>query len=155
MRYQTSYSEKSHRTPERSWLNISSDSPQCFITMNKEPKKMPPPRTRGQCKDKSSQKYPVHRSWLWLCINQTPFKGTMSQDFMLLVFSWISFPPTPEYSIRTVSNFFENSFLAVMEHLFKMSLEKRKIDQHGQTLRGCIFWHIEMHDIWINDSWDV
>ncbi len=33
----------------------------------------------------------------------------MSRDFILLVFSWISFPPGPEYCIRTVSNFFENS----------------------------------------------
>ncbi len=29
----------------------------------------------------------------------------MSRDFLLLVFSWISFPPAPEYSIKTVSNF--------------------------------------------------
>ncbi len=31
------------------------------------------------------------------------------RDFMSLFFAWISFPPAPEYSIRTVSNFFENS----------------------------------------------
>ncbi len=36
-------------------------------------------------------------------------KGTVSRDFLLLVFSWISFPPAPEYSSKTVSNFFENS----------------------------------------------
>ncbi len=36
-------------------------------------------------------------------------KWTVSQDFLLLVFSWISFHPAPEYPIRTVSNFFENS----------------------------------------------
>ncbi len=35
-------------------------------------------------------------------------KGTVSRDFLLLVF-FISFPPAPEYPIRTVSNFFENS----------------------------------------------
>ncbi len=37
------------------------------------------------------------------------FKGTVSWDFLLLVLSWISFPPVPECSIKTVSNFFENS----------------------------------------------
>ncbi len=31
----------------------------------------------------------------------------MSREFLLLVFSWISFPPAPEYSIRTVSNVFK------------------------------------------------
>jgi hypothetical protein len=36
------------------------------------------------------------------------FKGTVSQDFLLLVF-FISFPLAPEYSIKTVSNFFKNS----------------------------------------------
>ncbi len=33
----------------------------------------------------------------------------MSRDFLLLVFSRISFPPALEYTIRTISNFFENS----------------------------------------------
>ncbi len=38
------------------------------------------------------------------------FKGTVSRDFLLLFFfSWISFPPAPEYPIRTVLNFLENS----------------------------------------------
>jgi hypothetical protein len=36
-------------------------------------------------------------------------KGTVSRDFLLLVFSWSSFPQAPEYTIRAVSNFFENS----------------------------------------------
>ncbi len=36
-------------------------------------------------------------------------KGTVTRDFRLLVFSWISFPQTPEYTIRDVSNFLENS----------------------------------------------
>jgi hypothetical protein len=36
-------------------------------------------------------------------------KGTVSREFLLLVFLWISFPPAPEYPIRAVSNFFENS----------------------------------------------
>ncbi len=36
-------------------------------------------------------------------------KGTVSRDFCFWFFWWISFPPAPEYCIRTVSNFFENS----------------------------------------------
>ncbi len=33
------------------------------------------------------------------------FKGTVSRDFWLLFFSWISFPQAPEYTIRAISNF--------------------------------------------------
>jgi hypothetical protein len=36
-------------------------------------------------------------------------KGTVTRDFLLLVFFMVSFPPAPEYSIQTVSNFFKNS----------------------------------------------
>ncbi len=36
-------------------------------------------------------------------------KGTVSRDFLLLVLFMNQFPPAPEYSIKTVSNFFENS----------------------------------------------
>jgi hypothetical protein len=36
-------------------------------------------------------------------------KGTESRDFLLLVLFMNQFPPAPEYSIKTVSNFFENS----------------------------------------------
>jgi hypothetical protein len=35
----------------------------------------------------------------------------VSRDFCLWFFSWISFPPAPEYPIRTVWNFFENSWI--------------------------------------------
>ncbi len=34
------------------------------------------------------------------------FKGTVSRDFLLLVFLMNQFPPAPEYCMRTVSNFF-------------------------------------------------
>ncbi len=37
------------------------------------------------------------------------FKGTVSRDFCFWFFSWISFPQALEYTIRAVSNFFENS----------------------------------------------
>ncbi len=37
------------------------------------------------------------------------FKGTVSRDFLLQVFSWITFPQAPENNIRVISNFFENS----------------------------------------------
>ncbi len=47
--------------------------------------------------------------WLIFPAAHCLFKGTVSRDFRLLVFSWISFPQTPEYTIRAVSNFFQNS----------------------------------------------
>ncbi len=39
----------------------------------------------------------------------TVLKGQCHEIFCFWFFSWISFPPAPEYPIRTVSNFFENS----------------------------------------------
>ncbi len=36
-------------------------------------------------------------------------KGQCHEIFCFWFFSWISFPPAPEYSIKTVSKFFENS----------------------------------------------
>ncbi len=36
-------------------------------------------------------------------------KGQCHEIFCFWFFLWISFPPAPEYPIRTVSNFFENS----------------------------------------------
>ncbi len=36
-------------------------------------------------------------------------KGQCHEIFCFWFFSWISFPPAPEYPIRTVLNFFENS----------------------------------------------
>ncbi len=39
----------------------------------------------------------------------TILKGQCHEIFCFWFFSWISFPPAPEYPIRTVSNFFENS----------------------------------------------
>ncbi len=37
------------------------------------------------------------------------FKGRVSRDFQLLVFFTNQFPQAPEYTLRVVSNFFENS----------------------------------------------
>ncbi len=58
-------------------------------------------------------KHCVYVYCTYVCIPFPPrkvfIKGTVSRDFLLLVFSSISFPPAPEYPIRTVSNFFENS----------------------------------------------
>ncbi len=42
--------------------------------------------------------------WQYLAL-----KGQCHEIFCFWLFSWISFPPAPEYPIRTVSNFFENS----------------------------------------------
>ncbi len=38
-----------------------------------------------------------------------PLKGQCHEIFDFWFFSWISFPQAPEYTIRVVSNFFENS----------------------------------------------
>jgi hypothetical protein len=45
-------------------------------------------------------------------------KGTVSRDILLLVFFMNQFPPTPEYSIKTVKNFFKNlrRYLQVKVH---------------------------------------
>ena len=42
-------------------------------------------------------------------VNLLIVKGQCHEIFCFWFFSWISFPPAPEYSIKTVSNFFENS----------------------------------------------
>ncbi len=39
----------------------------------------------------------------------SPLKGQCHEIFDFWFFSWISFPQVPEYTIRVVSNFFENS----------------------------------------------
>ncbi len=50
-------------------------------------------------------------SWYieWLGMVDCQLKGTVSRDFLLLVFFGVSFLPAPEYHIRTASNFFKNS----------------------------------------------
>ncbi len=40
---------------------------------------------------------------------KSSLKGQCHEIFCFRFFSWISFPPAPEYSIKTVSNFFENA----------------------------------------------
>ncbi len=39
----------------------------------------------------------------------THLKGQCHEIFCFWFFLWISYPPVPEYPIRTVSNFFQNS----------------------------------------------
>ncbi len=43
------------------------------------------------------------------CCETVRLKGQCHEIFCFWFFSWISFLPAPEYSIKTVSNFFENS----------------------------------------------
>ncbi len=45
--------------------------------------------------------------WVAAC-SSCRLKGTVPRDLRLLVFSLISFPQAPEYTIRAVSNFFKN-----------------------------------------------
>ncbi len=42
-------------------------------------------------------------------VSLSHLKGQCHEIFCFWFFPWISFPPAPEYSIKTVSNFFENS----------------------------------------------
>ncbi len=51
--------------------------------------------------------------------SHTKVKGTMPQDFRLLVLFMIQFPQAPEYPIRAVSNLFENlrRYLQLKVHL--------------------------------------
>jgi hypothetical protein len=43
-------------------------------------------------------------------LNSYCLKGQCHEIFGFWFFSWISFPPAPEYTIKTVSNFFKNSW---------------------------------------------
>ncbi len=47
--------------------------------------------------------------WVFLWLRKLKLKGQCHEIFFFWFFSWISFPPAPEYSFKTVSNFFENS----------------------------------------------
>jgi hypothetical protein len=100
-------------------------------------RKSPPPHTATECQSKSYSQYMSlcgHQlmeaglgdlvaggrlAYRWSCIRVqhplTPLalKGTVSRDFLLLVFLMNQLPPSPEYCIRTVSNFFENSQVKV------------------------------------------
>ncbi len=73
-------------------------------------------------------------------------KGTVSRDFLLLVFLWISFPPAPEYPIRTVSNFFENSrrYLRVKVH--------HRCQRHRWQICHRCQWHRWQIAAGINDT---
>jgi hypothetical protein len=51
----------------------------------------------------------VEKLLVWIRHNLfLPFKGRCHEIFCFWFFSWISCPTAPEYSIKTVSNFFEN-----------------------------------------------
>ncbi len=62
-------------------------------------------------KKRIPEKYITYMLYLLLPFQgiKSPIKGTVSRDFRLLVFTWISNPQVPEYTIRAVSFFFENS----------------------------------------------
>ncbi len=48
-------------------------------------------------------------STCFICINSTPYKGSLWQDFYFRLFSWIIFSRAPEYPVWAISNFYENS----------------------------------------------
>ncbi len=53
----------------------------------------------------------LNARWKWTrrSAAKTPLKGQCHEIFCFWFFSWISFPQAPEYSIKTISNFFEKS----------------------------------------------
>ncbi len=54
----------------------------------------------------SSSRWRRNLSSMEIC---SSLKGQCHEIFCFWSFSWVSFPPAPQYPIRTVSNFFENS----------------------------------------------
>ncbi len=50
-----------------------------------------------------------YTSGFWSKCSSSYLKGQCHEIFRFWFFSWIRFPPAPEYSIKTVSNFFKNS----------------------------------------------
>jgi len=51
----------------------------------------------------------IVNAFLMLIADTHDLKGQCHKIFCFWFFSWICFPPAPEYSIKTISNFFENS----------------------------------------------
>jgi hypothetical protein len=62
-------------------------------------------------------------------------KGTVSLDFLLLVFLWISFPPAPEYRVRTISNFFKNA------RLYSQVKVHQRYQRHRQQILPQFYWY--------------
>ncbi len=56
----------------------------------------------------------------------TGFKGSLTRDFWLQFFSWISVPRAPEYSIRIISTFFENFICRCNVHTAKLFTKNEK-----------------------------
>ncbi len=52
---------------------------------------------------------PLQGTHLYRAEDPKALQGQCHEIFLLLVFSWISFPHAPDYTIRAFSNFFENS----------------------------------------------
>jgi hypothetical protein len=75
-------------------------------------------------------------------MNRKELKGTVSRDFLLLVLFMNQFPPAPEYSIKTVSNFFENSRrysqLKVCHRCQRQRWQMKKI--FNQKIFNNFFW---------------
>ncbi len=64
---------------------------------------------------------------------QVHFKGTVSRDFDFWFFSWISFPQSPEYTMRAVSIFFENS-----RRYLKLRFATGVVDTGGKCKKSSI-----------------
>ncbi len=80
-------------------------------------------------------------------------KGTVSRDFRLLFFSWISFPQASEYFLAAISNFFENSRrysrLKVHHRCQRHRWQMEKIFKHllplGSRINIYVNWCLQVH----------
>jgi hypothetical protein len=76
-------------------------------------------------------------------------KGQCHEIFCFWFFSWISFPPAPEYPIWTVSNFFENS-----RRYSKVKVHHRYQRHRRQICHRCK-WHRWQIMGTISGCWDL
>ncbi len=76
----------------------------------------------------------------WGIYWKNALKGTVSQDFCFWFFSWISFPPAPEYTctIRIVSNFFKKLQRLLWLKIFSIC---HRCQRHRWCILSCEYLH--------------
>ncbi len=106
-----------YNTPQKWWDKVR---PIWGLTHSPHAPPNRPPQQQNRKQIIPDNIHPALHKWLLIGESYSPLhqghqqwvksvKGTVSRDCLHLVFSWISFPQAPEYTIRAVSNFFENS----------------------------------------------
>ncbi len=68
-------------------------------------------------------------SWVHISFLQ----GSLTRDFRLQVFSWISFPRGPEYTNTAISNFYENSQRYSQFCVYRQCRWHRRLADHRWT----------------------